>query len=458
MTSKHSDSDHGTPEFWAEDDEIEGTKATLELSQQLQLFPENIALGRTSVDRSAIFKLPASDLLRLLQSAGLYSSLPEDSGKPVVFTVVSGQLFCRMRRAGVYSSAMVAVLDPDAVFPDEEVSFQYPLVSIQSLAKVKADTINRIDVHKKLWSVRMPWSRTRLRLTADVVDPGDAEPWAVGERGALTKIDPAIVSRALAFASKAATARGPALFSSVEIADGAARGQRELAIASVASEALNGVKLVVAAGDVNQVCRLLRRMDPQNTYLCASAEFQFITSGALEVAIRIPKQRQPPLSQGFLEQQADVSATVAYEPLVLGLNAATPLGAGQSKLDIEVRQLNQTELQWCAQIGTGRFRLTSSIVLADAAGSATERDDLDEAAEAAEALISGPDRLVQPLSARLDHKPLLGFLWAMQGADTVKIGRRKSCVVIDSTVAGLRHRVFMSTVGEDDGDDVSNEN
>jgi len=454
MTSQHSNYDHGTPEFWADDDEIEGAKATLELSQQGQLFPENIALGRTSLDRSAIFKLPASDLLRLLQSAGLYSSLPEDSDKPVVFTVVSGRLLCRMRRGGVYSSATVAVLDPDAVFPHEEVSFQYPLVSLQDLAKVKADTINRIDVHKKLWSVRMPWSRARLRLTAEVVDPCDVEPWTVSEREPLTKIDPAAVSHALTFASKAATARGPALFSTVEIADGVARGRRDLAIASVTGEALNGVKLVVAVSDVNQVCRLLRRMDPQNTYLSASAEFQFITSGALEMAIRIPKHRQPPLSEGFLDQQANVSATVAYEPLVLGLNAASPLAVRQPKLDIEVRQLNQTELQWCAQIGTGRFRLTSSIVLADAAGRVTERDDLDETTEVK---ASDSDWLAQPLSARLEHKPLLGFLWAMYGADTVKIGRRKNCVLIDSTVAGLRHRVLMSTIGDDDGDDVSNE-
>lgn len=392
----------------------------------------------------AIFKMPGSLFRNVLSEARLCGEVDLDSDQRAIFAISQDGFSVSMRRRSVFARARVPLVDAAAIIPTSEIAFEYPLALVDRLVENTTVIAQRVETHTQNWGVRVLPGHANISLTLSESDPGDIKPWRIADRRLVAKVDPKVLREALTFAALGANKGGAGQFSSVEIKHGVARGCSLNAIACASSEALVGVDLSLAANDVPHACRILKRMNPQDTQLWEAGEFQFITSGNLELAVMIPKVSQPTIPTSLTSPFND-AIELKHDPLLLGLGIAGPLGGKGFKVELDFERQDERIL-WKAQNARGRFSHGAPILLAEEADGLSEQDGERAGAR--------PER-VQPLAGRVDHHAIERVLAAMKFPEKVKLKATRNMLMLEGAHEGLRLRAALSTLGGDD-DDVSN--
>lgn len=359
-----------------------------------------LASGETSTEMTgsgdlAIFKMPGSLFRNVLSEARLCGDVDLESDQRAIFAISQDGFSVSMRRRSVFARARAPLVDAAAIIPASEIAFEYPLVLVDRLAENTTTIVQRIESHTQRWSVRVLPGHADIDLTLSEPDPGDIKPWRIADRRLAAKVDPKVLREALIFAAIGATKGGAGQFSSVEIKDGVAQGCSPNAIVRASGEALAGIEFSLAANDVPHACRVLKRMNPQDTQLWEADEFRFITSGNLELAVMIPSVRQPAIPASLASPFND-AIELKHDPLLLGLGIAGLLGGKGFKVELDFERQDERIL-WRAQNARGRFSHGAPILLAGEADGLCEQEGGRAGAR---------PECVQPLAGRVDHQAI----------------------------------------------------
>lgn len=396
----------------------------------------------------ATFRLAGAVFRNTLALGKLHGDQLDDELKArVCLQVLPTKLSCVMERKSVSTRATIGFIDETAKVPADGVAFELLLIQAARIATRTASTKQTIVMNgnEGVWTVEETPGSFQLNLAVAKASEELLKPWQPVERTLVCKFDPEALRMALAYVASISPKTGLSPHAVVEVSGGVARGSSMTTVALVSGDALAEVNFCIMASDVVHACRVLGQMDAKGVELWSAAEYQYIVSDHLELAIKTPAI-SPAITSRIVAMVPNNPIALHFDPLLLGAMAARPLGGKNVNLDLQLRQLGEDKLLLTAQSARGRFAHVSPRVASVPEGTEGSEPEGTPASEQTspdfDALLSRDDK---PL-AMTPHRDFEKLLFAMPDPDAVTLDVGKRSLSIESSAKALRFRAYVPTV------------